>query len=244
VSPRRRVRKSQARPRRAVVLVFGEHHHDRTAIRYLTEGLRPDLVGKVESRTAPLVLIRGATPAKARSNAARIAAVARQEMAARDVLAVMAHQDCDATEPGHVAATERIERELQAAGSPHPIGVTPAWEIEAWWMLFPEAVGGVVEGWREPRDWIGSDVGRVRDAKEELVRALRPRPASHAMPRDYAERDSIPIAQNVATQGLLGSFSDGSRKTRAENGTVEQTRSASFEAFRVRVAGIPRASGG
>jgi len=240
VSERRKARGPRGRPRRAVVLVFGESDHDRRAIRHLTEGLRPDLVGKVEPRSAPLVLIKNATREHAKSNAQRIAELARQEMAAREVLAVLAHEDCDATEPAHVAATQRIEEELRAAGSPYPIGVTPAWEIEAWWMLFPEAVGCVVEGWREPRDWIGRDVGAVRHAKEALARAVRPRGHPRSPLRDYLERDSIPIASNIASQGLLDSFSEGARRTKRANGTVQEARSASFGAFRAKVAGIPR----
>jgi hypothetical protein len=200
-------RGSVTKQRRSVVLVFGEDEHDRRAIRHLAEGIRPDLRGKVEVRRQPLVLIKGATPEKARSNAQRITDLAKGENAARDVLAVLAHQDCDAVEPAHVVAAQRIEAELTAAGCPGtPIGVTPAWEIEAWWMLFPEAVGQVVQGWRDPDDWVGRDVGRVENAKEQLARAVQPRPRPASPPRDYAEEDSIPIASNIVSLGLLGSF--------------------------------------
>ena len=226
--------------RRAVVLVFGEHDHDRRAIRHLAEGLRPDLAGKVEVRRQPLVLIKGATRAKARSNAERISELVKSESAARDVLAVLAHQDCDAVEPAHIAAAERIENELTAAKcSAYPIGVTPAWEIEAWWLLFPEAVGRVVKGWRDPDDWIGRDIGKVENAKETLARAVQPRPLPASPPRDYAEEDSIAIASNIAAHDLLRSFRDGARATPAANGTIRRTRSASFEAFRSKVAKIP-----
>lgn len=139
--------------RRSVVLVFGEDEHDRRAIRHLAEGLRSDLAGRVETRRQPLVLIKGVAPAKARSSAQKVAGVASQESAARDVVAVLAHQDCDALEPAHVVAAKRIEDELASAGCPgRAIGVTPAWEIEAWWMIFPDAVGRVVAGWRKPDD--------------------------------------------------------------------------------------------
>ncbi len=223
------------------MLVFGESEHDRRAIKRLVEGLRPDLDGKVEERRRPLVLIKGTLPGTARSNAAEIAQLARAACTSSDVLAVLAHQDCDALEPAHEEAAERIERELAAAKCPAmAIGVTPAWEIEAWWMLFPEAVGRVVRGWRNPDDWIGKDVGKVRDAKEKLAKAVQPRPRPPSPPRDYHERDSIQIAGNIATNGLLASFEAGRRRTRGVGGSCRETRSASFERFRQRVLAIGR----
>jgi hypothetical protein len=237
-------RGSGAKARRSVVLVFGENEHDTKAIRQLVEGLRPDLVGTIEPRRQPLVLIKNATQEKARDNARRIAEVARQEMAARTVLAVLAHEDCDSVEPAHVAAAARIEAELENARCPGSvIAVAPAWEIEAWWMVFPEAVGKIVKGWRDPDDWIGADVGRVRDAKERLARAVQPRPKPQSPPRDYEERDSIEIASNVVKDGLLPSFADGRRASHAVHGTPRLTRSASFEAFRSKILAIPSRGG-
>ena len=218
------------------MLVFGESEHDTKAIRHLVEGLRPDLSGIVEHRRQPLVLIKNAEPKNARSNADRIVQVVRQEAAARHVLAVLAHEDCDAVEPAHVAASRRIEDELKSAGCPAvAIAVTPAWETEAWWMVFPEAVGKVVEGWRDPDDWIGRDVGLVKDAKESLAGAVQPRPKPKSSPRDYEEHDSIEIASNVVHDGLLPSFKNGRRESHPVHGRPKLTRSASFELFRAKV---------
>jgi hypothetical protein len=86
-------------PRRSLVLVFGESAHDRGAICQLTQGLRPDLAGIVEQRRTPLVLIKNAKPEKARTNAQHIAKLVKQETGARNVIAVLAHEDCDAVEP-------------------------------------------------------------------------------------------------------------------------------------------------
>jgi hypothetical protein len=234
-------RGSGAKTRRSVVLVFGEDEHDTKAIRHIVEGLRPDLAGTIEPRRYPLVLIKNATQEKARDNAQRIAEVARQEMAARTILAVLAHQDCDSVEPAHVTAADRIEAELHNARCPgRVIAVTPAWEIEAWWMLFPEAVGKIVKGWRDPDDWIGADVGAVRNAKERLARAVQSRPKPRSPPRDYEERDSIQVARNVVEDRLLPSFADGRRASHAMHSTPKLTRSASFEAFRSKILAIPR----
>lgn len=235
----RAARAGRERSRRPLVLVFGENENDRRAIIRLVCGLRPDLAGRVEERRKPLVMIKDALPQTARKNAVHIAGLTRQETAQRDVLAVLAHQDCDRVEPAHVAIAEKIEREIADAGCPSPaIGVTPAWEIEAWWMIFPEAVGKVVKGWRDPDDWLGKDVGQVADAKQKLTKAVQPRPKSKTPPRDYEEHDSIAIAATVADDGLLQSFEDGHRATQHPSGAKRMTRSGSFDRFRSKVLSI------
>ncbi|HEX7838263.1 MAG TPA: hypothetical protein VF469_12400 [Kofleriaceae bacterium] len=231
-------RKAARSPGRPLVLVFGESEHDSRAIKALVAGLAPGLKHSVEHRRQPLVLIKNALPKKARSNAEKIADLARIEGRVRRVLAVLAHEDCDAIEPEHLEVADRIESELRSVGCPNPIAVTPAWEIEAWWLIFPEAVGKLVEGWREPSDWLGRDVGRLKDAKEQLSRAVQPRPAGRSSPRAYHERDSIEIAQNIVADGLLTSFADGRRSTRHAGGSLKHTRSGSFEQFRQKVLRI------
>jgi hypothetical protein len=224
------------------VLIFGESEHDRRAIRHLVVALRPDLDGAAEERRSPLVLIKGALPATARDNAAEIAKLARAEASRRDVLAVLAHQDCDALEPAHERVASKLEDTLRTAGCPNPIAVAPAWEIEAWWLVFPEAVAGVVDGWRSPDDWLGRDVGKVKDAKEALRRAVRPRGkgSQRGRPRDYAERDSIRIAEAIRTAGLLRSFREGVRETPGPGATPRRTRCASLEQVRARILAIPQ----
>jgi len=229
--------------KRPVVLVFGESDNDTKAVRHLVEGLRPDLSGIVEPRRHPLVLIKNATPERAKNNAQRIASVVRHEMVVRNVLGVLAHEDCDAVEPAHVAAAEKIERELKdALCECVTVAVTPAWEMEAWWMVFPEAVGQIVKGWRDPDDWIGKNVGVVPNAKECLARAVQPRRRQPSPPREYEEHDSIQIAANVMRDGLLASFQDGRRASHATNGVPRLTLAASFEAFRAKILALPEAS--
>lgn len=234
------MRRGGGRRRAAVVLVFGESENDRRAIRHLVHGLRPDLKGKVQERRSPLVLMKGALPERSRENADEIAVLAKAAARHDEVLAVLAHQDCDEVEPAHETVATKIETELEGAGCPNPIGVTPAWEIETWWLVFPEAVGKVVKGWRDPDDWIGKDVGTVRDSKEALRRAVRPRARRPASPRDYEERDSIGVAENIAVDGLLASFKDGRRSTPHPTGSTQHTYSRSFERFRSRILKIKR----
>jgi hypothetical protein len=235
-------RKPSRAQRRPIVLVFGESEHDRRAIKRLVEGLRPDLKGLVEERRQPLVLIKGALPESARSNAERIAGIAKAEARTRKVVAVLAHEDCAALEPEHVRVAEKLEKELSRAGCPNPAAIAPAWETETWWLIFPEAVGKVVQGWRDPDDWLGRDVGRVEHAKEKLAKAVQPRPPRKSPPRAYHERDSIAIAQNIVADGLLPSFNGGRRSTPHPSGSTRHTHSASFEQFRRKVLAISTAS--
>lgn len=230
----------QRQTKKPIVLVFGENEHDTKALCRLVEGLRPDLKGVVQSRREPLVLIKGATPETAKNNAQRIASLAKQEGALRRVLAVLAHQDCDAIEPSHKDLASDIERSLTDAGCPGlPVGVAPAWEMEAWWMVFPEAVGKIVLGWRDPDDWIGHEVGKLPDAKEKLAHAVQPRQKRAKHPRAYEERDSIQIAANIVTDNLLRTFSKGRRSSHHKANTPTLTPCASFDEFRTKVLAIP-----
>lgn len=215
------------RPRRSRVLVFGEDDHDRKAIKALAEGLRPDLAGRVELRRSPLFLVKNQDLDKTATQAEKIAEIVRTE---QPVCAVLAHEDCDDLEPAHerVAAAKRaaLAKALAATGCV-PIPVTPAWEIEAWWFLWPQAVKAANPSWRAPDDHVGKHVGSIRDAKEELKRCVRPRGKSPRKVRDYEEADSPAIARHVVAAGI-------------DSYRAKRTRSDSFEAFRNALNAIPR----
>jgi len=106
-------------------------------------------------------------------------------------------------------------------------------------MVFPEAVGPIVKGWRNPDDWVGKNVGVVDNAKERLAKAVRPRGTRKSKPREYHERDSIQIAENIAANGSLASFANGVRTTTV-GGSKRQTRCASLERFRLKVLSLPK----
>lgn len=144
------------------------------------------------------MLVRGRENAKARKNALGIAEFVKAESYARDVLFVIAHEDCDNVEPAHEALSSRIESLLSETGV-NAIAATPAWELEAWWFLWPDAMRSVNGKWRNPSR-SGSNVGMIRHAKEELRRALRPRGSTT---RDYRESDSREIAKKVYELGMV-----------------------------------------
>jgi len=183
----------------SVVLVFGEDDHDRECVKILLEGLRPDLARRVQKRKQPLVLIKSANTADVPDRAQRIADVVRAE---RDTVAcVFAHEDCDDTEPAHERVAAKIEAALRAAGL-EAHAVAPAWEMEAWWFLWPEAVKAAFPSWRAPDDHAGRNVGMIRNAKEELRRRVTPTSAKRGF-IGYRESDAPGIAARVVALDLL-----------------------------------------
>jgi hypothetical protein len=184
-----------------VVVIFGESDNDRKAIATLVRALCPKARTKIAR--SPLVLIKDASSADAPSRADRVAAAVRGIQAREAVKCVLAHEDADATEPGHVSVAERIERTLQNAGTPGKVhAVVPAWEIEAWWFMWPETVATCYERWVAPRT--STPPGRIENAKERLARAVRPSQLTAAERKrfpEYRESDSIKIAEAIAVEG-------------------------------------------
>ena len=197
-------------------LIFCEDENDAEALANLARAIRPALPPVTYCRK-PLVLVRDRKTAEDRKrNAAGIQAVVRARQQIVDVAFVIAHQDCDAVEPAHESLEQLIEAELAAQGVPNVIPVAPAWEIEAWWYLWPDAVASVNSKWRRLNR--RGNHGMLANAKEELRRDLRSSGA-----RDYEESDSRRISKAVLLAGVV------------EN---KQGSSSSFESFRERVRNL------
>lgn len=200
------------------VLIFGEDQTDSKAIKQLCECLRHDL--NVQIRRRPIILEKGADRQKQKNQFQAVAGIVRSTSPA--VNAVILHRDCDAVEPAHVALSQAIEDAARRA-LPHGVKVvaaTPAFELEAWWYLFPEAVAKYRPKWR-PLERHGENVGMISDAKKQLIRDLRP--AGGARVRDYSGSDAPGIAEKVRALGLC-------RRPVA--------RSASFTMFTTKIASL------
>lgn len=179
--------------KKPVVLVFGEDDYDRQSIAELVRALCPE-APPVRKRQSPLVLVKGREAAEAEKNAKKAAGVVRAAMRKADVRLVIAHQDCDAVEPAHIALSGSIESTWGKEMPCPVVAATPAFEMETWWFLFPDAVAKVVSAWRPlPRG--NRDVGNINNAKEALTRALRPN--TKKKPRDYTESDASEVARHV-----------------------------------------------
>ncbi|HWN70626.1 MAG TPA: hypothetical protein VNM90_23460, partial [Haliangium sp.] len=122
-----------------------------------------------------------------------------------DVRGVLIHEDCDDVEPAHDEHAKRYADEFHGAGyRVHP--VLPAWELEAWWLLWPRALAAYRETWREPTEYRGKHVGKLRDAKQCLEKAVQPKnlkTAERKRFRGYQDSDSPGIAALVRERGWL-----------------------------------------
>lgn len=181
-----------------LVLFFGEDVNDANALMHLAKALAPAGV-EIEMKylRRPPILRRDSGNRKRRGMASEIAGFAEILGKRRHVIVVV-HRDCDQLEPAHVADSEDLYNDLVGAGVPNPVPATPAWEMETWWMLFPEALALTRKCWNKI-DYGSVSVGMIANAKERLRRDLRPK---NVRCRDYCESDSGTIASFIAQHSL------------------------------------------
>lgn len=206
------------------MLVFGESENDRQVLKSLVLALVPEQAA-VQVRRSPLVLIRGRAQAEQRKAATSISQVVAAERVRGPVACVVAHEDCDAVEPAHEALAAQIETRLGEACGVPVVAATPAWETETWFYLWPDAVAAYRPSWRRLERT--GRVGLLRDAKEHLIRELRPS-GRRASSNDYAESDGPGIAEKVRVQAAPDGQYPGAQPAAG-------VQSESFNRFRTRL---------
>lgn len=192
----------RAKPAEQVV-IFGEDDNDSKALKVLIAALRKDIpAGSLRTLRDPITLVKGVPPRQLRSKASRVSAVLRATDRRGGIRCVFLHEDADEVEPAHLPLIERIEQTYRSL--PWPVhAVVPAWELEAWWFLFPSAVAALHRSWRAPDQYRGKNVGKIQNAKERLRQCVRPASTRSATFRSYVESDSVLIAQKIVELGLL-----------------------------------------
>lgn len=183
--------------KKSIILVYGEDQNDRVAIRNLLGAtLKSPENFDIRPIQSPIILCRGADQRKRRKMSDEIRAAQDALEKRYSQVIVIAHRDCDSVEPAHVDAAKFLEDELKASGVKNPIAATPAWEMETWLMLFPDALKKTRACWR---DWDPSNrnVGMITNAKEFLTRALRPTGACAKACPDYKESDAQIVMQRL-----------------------------------------------
>lgn len=179
------------------VLVVGESGqsndlYDAQAIKHLILAHQP--TWEVKALKRPAVLAKGEEKALAKA-ASRVADLYRQASAHAHIHGVFNHADTDAVEPSHVPAAEVIEASLASAGCPGFAAVC-AWELEAWFFLWPEAIEATRQAWKVPKTLRGRDVGQLADPKammrnDVLKGASKPQ-------LSYQEKHAPEVAQQIA----------------------------------------------
>lgn len=207
-------KKVQSKRELTIGLVFAEDANDAKALIELTNALWPD-APPIHHARSPLVLVRNRADAEARKNAAKISDAVKAFEIRKNAKAaiVIAHEDCDAVEPAHTPLAAKIKANLVAEGLSGVVPVAPAWEMEAWWFMWPDAVSAVNSKWKKLRSTKGNH-GMITNAKESLRKALRTKEAN-----DYEESDAPKIALKVRElnlvrnrQGTASSFNDFERE--------------------------------
>lgn len=184
------------------VIVVGEDFLDAQALAELVRALCPRLV--VTPLRRPLRLRRGPTTGTPDVMVDKVLPVLRAALDApgSEVRCIFVHADADAVAPADAALSHRIEAAL--AGLPVPVhAVVPAWELEAWWFLWPDACTAVVQAWRAPDGYVGRRVDLIPHAKEEFRRAVRASSRGSKSKRDYRVSDAPSIARAVRDSGKV-----------------------------------------
>lgn len=209
--------KGAKRRRQPAILVFAEdkaNAYDSKAVASLVVGLRPDLAGSVHPRRRPLVLLRDASADDIRRRRAKLERQLEIERKRLDVRAIVVHEDCDAVEPAHVQLDATHRKNLSPLGV-EVVPSVPAWELETWWLLWPDLLPQVRSTWSSPSRFKNKDVGSIEHSKEVLAKALIPSGLSareKARFRSYKESDAPAVAEAVAKSGRSRS-PDGKSKS-------------------------------
>jgi hypothetical protein len=189
------------RKRPPAVLVFGEDQNDREVLCALIGSLRPDLEKAARPLRQPLTLVKGAGKAVAARRSGKLIATVRAYAVKEPVRCVFLHEDTDDFEPSHQELVQKIETNF--GGGEFPVyAAVPAWEMETWLFLFPEAIATYRPSWRSIGAYKNRDLGKIRNAKENLRKSLQP-PGRSVNVREYEESDSPRIVRIAAEKGLV-----------------------------------------
>ncbi|MEU6729040.1 hypothetical protein ABZ917_35495 [Nonomuraea wenchangensis] len=180
------------------MVLAGEDRNDRLCLRVLLEDLCPEMRGRLVE-IGDSVRLHQATDvnlqARAETLARKVRARAARESA--DVACVFVHEDLDRVDDDDVPAVrERVQKALGSAlGNAHyALAVS---EVEAWLLLFPEALTALVSAWSLPSRFRGRDTGRFPDPKRILTEEVS------GTGRRYRESDAPVVLEHAARLGLL-----------------------------------------
>jgi hypothetical protein len=155
------------------VVVAGEDRNDRQSLRVLLEKLCPQMRGRIVEIN-DTVRLRGASK---ETVAGRVATLARKVRARgaleqADVACVFIHEDLDGTDGDEYAETRMRVQEALTAEFGTAQYVLAVWEIEAWLLLFPDALRTLVRAWSVPSKYRNADTGGLTDPKRILMTEL------------------------------------------------------------------------
>lgn len=177
-----------------VVVLAGEDANDRRSLRVLLEAFCPDMNGRIVEINDP-VRLRDASQQNLSARVNKLARLVRARAAREgaDLACVFVHEDLDRVDGSEYdAARARVQAALaREFGTAHY--VLSVWEMEAWLLLFPDALTSVVKSWKVPAQYRNRDTGTLSDPKKVLMHKVS------GASRRYRESDAPEVlAQAVA----------------------------------------------
>lgn len=181
-----------------VVVLAGEDANDRRSLRVLLEAFCPDMNGRIVEINDP-VRLREASQQNLSARVNKLARLvrARATREGADLACVFVHEDLDRVDgPEYVAARARVQAALaKEFGTAHY--VLSVWEMEAWLLLFPDALSGVVKSWKVPAQYRNRDTGALSDPKRILMQKVS------GAPRRYRESDAPDVLAQAVALGCI-----------------------------------------
>ncbi|MFI0406311.1 hypothetical protein [Actinomadura sp. 3N508] len=114
-----------------------------------------------------------------------------------ELACVFVHEDLDGTDgDAYPEIHHRVQEALRAElGNVHYVLAVE--EMEAWLLLFPDALSDLVGSWKVPAKYRGKDTGRLADPKGILMREVS------KGGRRYRESDAPAVLEKAITLELL-----------------------------------------
>ncbi|WP_285733600.1 hypothetical protein [Nocardiopsis sp. ATB16-24] len=183
------------------MVIAGEDRNDRESLKILLEEKRPGLRGSIVQIRDTVRLHRATgtnLTKRVRSIINKAEGVAEKHGPGTRVACLYVHEDFDAVDgPAHVEAHRRVEQEIHRQLG-HGHYVLAVAEMEAWMLLFPEALPAVMQAWKLPAKRLGKDTGRFPDPKGILMREV-----SKAAGRRYSKSDAPAVFRAIVEGGHL-----------------------------------------
>lgn len=175
----------------------GEDRNDRRCLRILLEAFCDEMRGRLVEINEPVRLHK--VPAERLPRwISDLAALARARATTEDaeLACVFVHEDLDSGDGDdypsiHRRVQDALCREL---GNAHYVLAVE--EMEAWLLLFPDALSDLVGSWKLPAKYRGKDTGRLTDPKGILMREVS------KGGRRYRESDAPAVLERVVALAI------------------------------------------
>ncbi|MFI7080622.1 hypothetical protein ACIBO1_25290 [Micromonospora sp. NPDC049903] len=166
-------------------------------MRILLEEICPQLRGRLVEIRDPARLRDAKGTLEARVDALLRLAKGRAARENAELACVFVHEDLDVSDGDeYIEKRARVQRVLeQRFGRAHYVLSTAA--IEAWLLLFPDALSGTASSWRVPRQYQNRDTGMLNNPKSILKYEVG------GPSRRYQETDSPKVFAKAVELGCL-----------------------------------------